>query len=127
AVRGGLVEVDERGAKVFAVWGDEGGDGCRGRDGTSVGEDDVAVYPEGWIGVGDGDGVVEGGAGGHEGGGGEGVGVVKLCDGAIDTASKAEVVRVDDESGRHRTSLETRFAAVLQEFDMQLPCFDRFA
>jgi hypothetical protein len=44
----------------------------------------MAAYPEGGTRVGDGDGVVEGIARCHEGGGGEGVGLVKFCDGAID-------------------------------------------
>src|SRR5437899_3224204 len=68
AAQEGLNEIDERGAEVFAVGADEGGDGFRGRGGSSVGEEDVAAYAEGWIGMGDGDGVVEGGARGHEGG-----------------------------------------------------------
>ena len=59
----------------------------------------MAAYAEGGVGVGDGDGVVEGGAGGHEGGGGEGAGLVELGDGAVDAGGEAEVVRVDDEAG----------------------------
>src|SRR5882757_11484388 len=66
----------------------------------------MAAYAERWIGVGDGDGVVEGGAGCHEGGGGEGLGLVKFCDGAIDAGSEPEVVGVDDESGRHRNIVQ---------------------
>ena len=70
-----LEEVDERGAEVFAVGADEGGDAFGGRDGDAIGEDDVAAYAECGVGMGDGDGVLEGRAGGHESGGGEGVGL----------------------------------------------------
>jgi hypothetical protein len=52
--------------------------------------------------MGDGDCVLEGSAGGHEGSGGEGLGLVKLRDGTVDAPSEAEVVRVDDQSGSHR-------------------------
>ena len=97
-----LDEVDEGGTKGLAVGAEEGGDALGRRDGDAVGEDDVAADAEGRVGVGDGDGVVEGRAGGHEGGGGEGAGLVKLGDGAVDAGSEAEVVRVDDESGSHR-------------------------
>jgi hypothetical protein len=105
AAEKGLDEVDEGGAKVFAIGADEGGDGFRGRDGGSVSEDDVTAYSEGWIGMGDGDGVLEGSAGGHQSGGGEGFGLVKLRDGAIDARSEAEVVGVDDESRSHSVNL----------------------
>ncbi len=108
-----LDEVDERGAKVFAVGADERGDAFRGRDGSSVGEDDVAADAESGVGMGDGDCVLEGGAGGHEGGGGEGVGLMKLRDGAVDAWSEAEVVRVDDESGRHRFGAAREPVAIL--------------
>ncbi len=65
----------------------------------------MAAYAERGVGVGDGDGVVEGRAGGHESGGGEGAGLVKLGDGAVDAGSEAEVVGVDDESGRHCSAI----------------------
>ncbi len=48
-----------------------------------------------------GDGVSEGWAGGHEGGGGEDAGLVELFDGAVDAGSQAEVVGVDDELRGH--------------------------
>ena len=97
-----LNEVDERGAKALAIGAEERGDAVGRRDGDAVGKDDVAAYAEGGIGVGDGDGVVEGWAGGHQGGGGEGAGLMELGDGAVDAGGEAEVVRVDDEAGRHR-------------------------
>ena len=102
AAQESLDEVDERWAKVFAVGADEAGDRLGRGDRSSVGEDDVTAYSEGWVGVGDGDGILERCAGGHERGGGDGSGLVELRDGAIDAVSEAEVVRVDDESGRHR-------------------------
>jgi len=61
----------------------------------------VAADAEGWGGVGDSDGVVEGWAGGHEGCGGEDACVVELGDGAVDARGEAEVVCVDDEAGGH--------------------------
>lgn len=67
----------------------------------SVGEDDVAAYAECGVAAGDGHGVVEGGAGGHEGSRSEGSGEVKFKDGTVDAGGEAEVVRVEDESGRH--------------------------
>lgn len=97
----GFDEVDEFRAEVFAVVAEEGGDGFGRRGGDAVGEGDVAADGERGVGVGDGDGVVEGVAGGHEGGGGEDAGLVELADGAIDAWSEAEVVGVDDEAGGH--------------------------
>jgi hypothetical protein len=99
-----LDKVEERGAEVFAVGAEESGDGLGRRDGGAVGEDDVAADAEGGVGAGDGDGVVERRAGGHEGGGGEGVGVMELRDGAIDASCEAEVVRIKDEAGSHEGS-----------------------
>ncbi len=96
-----LDEVEQRGAEGFAVGAKEGGDAFGRRDGGAVGEDDVAADAEGGVGAGDGDGVVEGWAGGHESGGGEGAGLMELGDGAIDARGEAEVVCVDDEAGRH--------------------------
>ncbi len=61
----------------------------------------MAADAEGWVGVGDGDGVVEGRAGCHESGGGKGSGLMEFRDGAIDARGEAEVVRVDDEAGSH--------------------------
>ena len=97
-----LNEVDERGAKVLAVGAEERGDAFGGETGVPSVRTMWQPTPRVGMGVGDGDGVVERGAGGHQGGGGEGAGLVKFCDGAIDARSEAEVVRVDDESGRHR-------------------------
>ena len=101
AAEEGLNEIDEGGAEGFAVGAEECGDAFGRGDGDAVGEDDVAAYAEGGVGVGGGDGVGKGWAGGHESGGGEGPCPVKLDDGAIDAGGEAEVVRVDDESGRH--------------------------
>jgi hypothetical protein len=97
-----LNEVYERGAKALAIAANETGDTVRRRDGDAVGKDDVAAHAEGGIGVGDGDGVIECVAGGHQRGGGERFGLMELRDGTVDTGSEAEVVRVDDESGRHK-------------------------
>ncbi len=66
-----LYEVEKRGAKGFAVWAEERGDTVGWRNGGTVGEDDMATDPEGWIGLGDAEGVVKGWAGGHKGGGGK--------------------------------------------------------
>jgi len=61
----------------------------------------VAAYAEGGEGAGDGYGVFERGASGHEGGGGESFGLVEFRNGAVDARGKAEVVRVDDKAGSH--------------------------
>lgn len=66
-----------------------------------VHEHDVAADAEGGQVLGDAHGVVEGRAGGHHGGRGQGAGRVEVGDGAIDALGKAEVVRVDDEAGGH--------------------------
>lgn len=50
--------------------------------------------------MGDGDGIVKGWAGGHEGCGGEDACLMEFGDGAIDTWGEAEVVCIDDEA-RH--------------------------
>jgi peptidoglycan/LPS O-acetylase OafA/YrhL len=101
AEEGGEEEVGEGGAEGFGVAAEEGGDAVGVGEGCAVGEDDVAADAEGGMGAGDGDGVVEGGAVGHEGGGGEGAGVVELGDGAVDAWSEPEVVGVEDEAGGH--------------------------
>ena len=51
--------------------------------------------------AGDGDGVVEGWAVGHQGGGCKCASLMQFENGAIDAARKAEVVCVDDEAGSH--------------------------
>src|SRR5258708_1040368 len=63
----GLGEVDDGGGEGLAVGSDEGGDALRMGYGDRVDEGDVAADAEGWVGEGDGDGVVECRAGGHEG------------------------------------------------------------
>ncbi len=81
----GLEEVDERRAECFCRRGrSEWGWFPGADDGNAVGEDDVAAYAEGGVGAGYGDGVVEGWAGGHEGGGGEDAGLMELGDGSVD-------------------------------------------
>jgi hypothetical protein len=62
----------------------------------------VAADSEGRGGAGDGDGVVECGAVGHESGGGEGAGAMQFEDGAVDAGGETEVVGVEDEAGGHR-------------------------
>jgi len=101
AAQEGLEEVEQGGTEAFAVGAEQGGDGRGTGDGGAVGEDDVEADAEGGMGMGDGDGVVEGVAGGHEGGGGEGTGLVEFADGAVDALSEAEVVCVEDEAGGH--------------------------
>ena len=66
-----LSEVEEGGAEGFAVGTEEGRDAVGVGCGDAVGEDDVAAYGERGVAAGDGDSVVEGRAGGHEGRGGE--------------------------------------------------------
>ena len=82
--------------------GAEGGDFAGRECGGSVDEQDVAADFEVGVGAGDGDGVVEEGSGGHEGGGGERVGAMEFGDGAIDAGGEAEVVGVDDEGHESR-------------------------
>jgi hypothetical protein len=57
--------------------------------------------------------VVERGAGGHEGGGGNGAGIVQLGDGTVDAGRETEVVRIDDEANCHRD--ETRVGKTADE------------
>lgn len=102
AAQEGLDEVDERRTKGFAVRTDERWDVFRRRGRDAVGEDDVTAYTKGGVGAGDGDRIVKGLAGSHEGCRGEGAGLMEFGDSAIDAGSEAEVVRVNDESGRHR-------------------------
>ena len=61
----------------------------------------MAANTEGWIGAGDGHGIVKGSAGGHQRSGAKCPSLMKLHNGAINARGKAEVVRVDDETGSH--------------------------
>ena len=93
-------EVADEGGKGWPerrAVGAEGGDLFRRESGGSVDEEDVAADFELWIGVGDGDGVVKEGPGGHESGGGERAGAMEFDDGAVDAGGEAEVVGVGDE------------------------------
>lgn len=94
-------EGEERGAEVYVVGADKRGNGGGGRGGSAVGEDDVAADAERRVALRDANGVVEGRACGHEGGGAEDAGAIKVFDSPINAWSKAEVVRVDDEAGWH--------------------------
>jgi hypothetical protein len=96
-----LQEVEVRRAEGFAVGTEQRGNGFRVRDGDAVGEDEVAADAEGGVAQGDFDGVVERGAGGHEGCGGERVGAVEFFDGSVDAGGEAEVVGVEDEARAH--------------------------
>ena len=69
-----LQEVEKGWAKGLSVGAEQAGDGFARGDGSSVGEDDVSADTERWVRAGDSDGVVEGGAGGHQRGGGEDAG-----------------------------------------------------
>ncbi len=101
AAEEGLGEVEDGRAEGLAVAAEEGWNALGVGDRNGIDEGDVAADTQGGVGVGDGDGVVEGGAGRHEGGGGEDAGLVELADGSVDARSEAEVVRVEDEAGRH--------------------------
>jgi hypothetical protein len=91
----------KRWAKGLSVGAEQAGDGFARGDGSSVGEDDVAADAERWVRARDGDGVVKGGASGHQRGGGEDSGGVEFADSAIDARGEAEVVGVEDEAGGH--------------------------
>ena len=94
-------EIQQRRAEngaVRAECGERGGVG----DGDSVGQDDVTANAEGRVRAGDCDGVVERGAGGHEGSGGECACGMEFGDGAVDAGGETEVVGVEDEAGGHR-------------------------
>ncbi len=93
-------EAGERGSEALAV-GAEGGDGARGGDGGSVDEDEVAADAKRGVLAGEGGGFFEGGACGHEGGGGEAAGLIELDDGAVDAGGETEVVGVEDETCGH--------------------------
>ena len=62
----------------------------------------MAADAEGGARAGDGYGFIESGAVGHEGGGGQGAGVVEFGDGSVDAGGETEVVGVEDEARRHR-------------------------
>ena len=111
AAQKGLDKVEEGRTEVFTVDSYKGRDGGRRRNGNAIGEDDVATYAECGMGVGDGDGVFECRASCHEGGGGECVGFVKFCDGAIDARGETEVVRINDEPGGHEVGGQLRDAS----------------
>ncbi len=84
---------------------EEGGD-IGGERAAGLGEagalDDLEVDAdvEGGVGVGELDGVVEAGAGGHEGGGGEDAVEVGFEDAGVDFGGEAEVVGIDEEMAR---------------------------
>ena len=98
----GLREGQQRSTKAPAIRAEEGGDGVRGRDRRSVDESDVAADAQTGQGARPEDGVFQGGARRHEGRRGEGSGVEEGDDGAVDAGCQAEVVRVEDETRRHR-------------------------
>jgi hypothetical protein len=112
AAQESLNEIDQRGAKGFAVGADERGNALGRRDGDAVGEHDVTAYAEGSVGVSDRNCVIEGWASCHQSRGGEGVGLVKLSDGAVDAWSQAKVVRVDDQSGSHRVCRGAQYGSL---------------
>ena len=107
-------ERDEAGAERLAV-GAEGGDLFGGQCRGAVHKEDVAADFELRVGVSGGDGIVEEGGCGHEGGGGERVGAVEFGDGAVDAGSEAEVVGVDDEGHEiQRTAFSDQRSGVLR-------------
>ena len=73
--------------------------------GVAVDEHDVTADAEGGPCEGERDSVVEGGAGGHQGCGGDGAGVVQFGDRAVDAGRETEVVRIDDEANLHRDEM----------------------
>ena len=94
-------EAGEGGAEKLALWSDKGRNGAGVGGGDAVGKDDVAADAKARVATRDGNGIVESGARGHEGGGGEHAGPVELFDGAVDAGSQAEVIGVDDETRGH--------------------------
>ena len=101
AAEEGLEEIEQRGAEGVAVGAEQGGDGFGVGDGGAVCKHDMAPHSQLGVGEGDLDGVLECGAGGHEGGRGEDAGGVEFGDGAVDAEGEAEVVGVEDEAGGH--------------------------
>ena len=99
AAEGSVREGHEGGSEAAAVGADEAGDAGGGRDGDAIDENDVAADAEAGVAMGDGDGVREGRAVGHQGCGGEDACVMELGDGAVDACGEAEVIGVDDEPG----------------------------
>jgi hypothetical protein len=96
-----LYEVEERRTKRLPIGPEQGGNALRMRDGDAIGQDYMAANTKGLVGMGDGHGMIERSPVGHEGGGGQNMGLMKLGDGAIDARGEAEVVRVDDEASSH--------------------------
>ena len=94
-------EAAQRRTEGAAVWTKKRKDGFRRGDGLAVDEDDVAADAKRGMRASDGDGVVKGGARGHQCGRGESAGGGEFGDGAVDAASEAEVVGVEDQAGAH--------------------------
>lgn len=68
ATQESLYEVEERRPEGFAIGAKQRGDAAGFRNRRAVGEDNMAANSESRMGVGDRDSIVEGRAGGHEGG-----------------------------------------------------------
>lgn len=85
------------GGAEFVVLAEQGGDLLLGRGGLTVDQNDVAAYAQGRRLACGPHGIVEGGSGCHEGGGGERALYRELKNGAVDALGEAEVVGVDDE------------------------------
>ncbi len=95
-----------QGVAQAARWCEERGDAGECGEGCAVDEDDMAADVKGGMSVGCLDGVLKGGATGHEGGGGKGAGGVELRDGAVDARGEAEIVCVEEKAGQHAWALE---------------------
>ena len=101
-------EVCGRVAKGAAVRTEERRDGRGIGDGCSVDEQDVAADAKGGPCESERYSIIEGSAGGHQGCGRDGTGVMELGDGAVDAGRETEVVRVDDEASLHKDETRMR-------------------
>ena len=96
------MNVEQRGTKTPAVRSEKGRDVLRRRCWNTVSKNNVATYTERWMSERDAYGVIKRSACGHERCGRKSLRLMKLCDSTVDTVSEAKIVRVDDESRRHR-------------------------
>lgn len=101
AAQDGAEEAGERRPKAFAIGAEKRRNALRRRKRDAVGEDDMAANAQRRMRAGYGDGVIEGWAVGHQGGGRKCACLMQFENGAIDSARESEVVCVDDEAGSH--------------------------
>lgn len=97
-----LHKIDKRRTKHLAIGTQQCRDALRRRDRDAIREGDVTANTKGRISAGKRHSIVERRTGRHQRRRGQRPSLVKLHDGAVNPTSETEVVRIDDESGRHK-------------------------